>query len=87
MLGFLALPLRLFGFEQGLKACKLCIVFAFQRGQLALAFRDLGFQRPGLGIERLAQIVAKLSSITRYKTKKYVGETEILDLDASAVRK
>ena len=37
--------------------------------------------------ERLAQIVAKLSSITRYKTKKYVGETEILDLDASAVRK
>ncbi len=34
--------------------------------------------------ERLATIVSKLSSITRYRTKPYVGETEILDLDAAS---
>ncbi len=34
--------------------------------------------------ERMAGIVAKLAQITQYKTKSYVGEVDILDLDAAA---
>lgn len=34
--------------------------------------------------ERMASIVAKLAQITQYRTKAYIGETDILDLDAAA---
>lgn len=34
--------------------------------------------------ERMAEIVRKIGKITRYETKSYVGQTKILDLDASA---
>lgn len=34
--------------------------------------------------ERMASIVGKLSQITQYRTKAYVGATDILDLDAAA---
>ena len=34
--------------------------------------------------ERMAGIVAKLSRITQYRTKPYVGQTDILDLDAAS---
>ena len=33
--------------------------------------------------ERMAEIVRKIGSITRYETKAYVGSTQILDLDKS----
>ena len=33
--------------------------------------------------ERMAQIVAQLGTITQYRTKPYLGEVEILDLDAA----
>lgn len=33
--------------------------------------------------ERMASIVAKLAQITQYRTKAYIGETDILDLDAA----
>jgi len=34
--------------------------------------------------ERMAEIVRKIGKITRYETKTYVGETQILDLDKSS---
>ncbi len=34
--------------------------------------------------ERMAEIVRKIGKITRYETKSYVGETQILDLDRAA---
>jgi signal transduction histidine kinase len=34
--------------------------------------------------ERMATIVRKLGSLTRYETKSYVGGAQILDIDRSA---
>ena len=34
--------------------------------------------------ERMAGIVRKLGSLTRYETKSYVGNAQILDIDRSA---
>lgn len=49
---------------------------------------DLGEVRRSLGVihgevERMANIVRKIGAITRYETKAYVGDAEILDLEAS----
>ena len=34
--------------------------------------------------ERMASIVAKLAQISAYRAKVYVGETDILDIDAAS---
>lgn len=51
---------------------------------------DLGEARRSLDVihgevERMAEIVRKIGTITRYETKAYVGEAEILDLDLASV--
>ncbi len=52
-----------------------------QHGDLAGVRRSLGIIHGE--VARMAEIVRKIGTITRYETKAYVGSAEILDLDAS----
>lgn len=60
-----------------------------------LLLRQMGPDDPGRpyaemilkDIERLAELVCNIDKISTYKTKPYLGETKILDLDKSAPSK
>ncbi len=61
-------------------------------GYAQMLLRKLGAADPHVGLaqtifeeaERMAGIVRKLGSLTRYETKVYVGSAQILDIDRSA---
>lgn len=61
-------------------------------GYAELLKRRIGRESPGYGAaevvlneaERMAEIVRKIGTITRYETKTYVGQTKILDLDRAS---
>jgi PAS domain S-box-containing protein len=61
-------------------------------GYAQMLLRKLGAADPHVGLaqtifeeaERMAGIVRKLGSLTRYETKSYVGSAQILDIDRSA---
>lgn len=56
-----------------------------ERGDLGEVKRALEVIHGEVG--RMAEIVRKIGAITRYETKAYVGEAEILDLDRASVPK
>lgn len=56
-----------------------------ERGELGEAKRALEVIHGEVG--RMAEIVRKIGTITRYETKAYVGDAEILDLDLASVPK
>jgi PAS domain S-box-containing protein len=64
-------------------------------GYAELAMRKVAADSPATGslktmiaeAERMAEIVRKLGDITRYKTKRYVGGHDIVDLDAASLDK